>query len=907
MKDFYRKLMVLLAVFTLCGITLVEFPPNTKCAASAGTDDFTIILSPQYQEVYNGGSAVYNITVSSSTPTNVTLSVVKDTVPTNWIVFLDKRLVNIINNQSTAVLTVVSPIDAKMNETALIRIEGVLSFPDRTVTRSAGTYTVVKDVKNTAPCRLAVDNQYKEIGNGRSVNYNITLSSELSVTVNLGLVNVPQNWIASLSEETVPLSSNSTKVYVKVTAPLNAKLDENATIYIIATTTTRGRTITTSIGTYTVVKNISNTAPFSINIEKPLQIIRNGATAVYDVLLLSTESGSVSVNLSTANVPSAWNATLDDTTVMLNANQTIVKLRVTAPVDAQNNEQAAIQVVGSTSVTLAGVASQVTLSVSLLTAIDTTGIDFEFSEIVPIVVELGQEKLVNVSITNTGNDFLSITTELRAPIPLVNSTTTLEAISLKPGTSKQVDISVKMSAEQNVTGAYELVLIGTSQKGEKRVARIPVNVVQPSSPAQKVPTAPTFTIEALKIILIEKENPSYYAASIRNIHNTTIYLNLIIDSSAELNASVSPRTVAIPPSTTIFVNISVRSYSETGGNYSINLTGVDADNNFSLTASTVVRMIERNDAASITTFETKDIQITINYITNTTTILVVPVDEMQYLTAVIQYPNGTSHTSPLVETESIWMGRFTIGDNGAYVIKLMAVGLNNETHVNNITVWIQYPTYEQSGIKLPSLKTTVAATSAGAAVGVTIFLVATEFGRYAILQLFIAFIIPLYTKLKRSKLLDHYAREQIYKYIQTNPGENYTTIMQKLKLKNGALAYHLATLEREEMIKSMRDGIYKRFYPTNAKVPLKGIPDLTWFQLGIFNLIKDNPGITQGEIANRIGESRQVANYHIHLMMNAGLLRTEKNGREVKFYLANEEMYCKPTREDFAREGMFRP
>jgi DNA-binding transcriptional ArsR family regulator len=895
--------MVLLVAYTLCNLLLLEFSSNIEGATARGTDDFTITISPQYQGVYNGGSATYNITISSNTSVTVTLSIVKDTISTNWIAFLDKTQVSITDNRSTAILTVVAPLDVKMNESATIQIEGILSLPDGTTTRrSVSTYTFVNDIKSTAPCRLVVDNQYREIGNGGTVDYNITLSSELSITVNLSVVNVPYNWIISLSKETVLLSSNSAQVYVKVTAPLSAKLNENVTIYVIATTTTSwGRTITTSIGTYTVVKSINNTAPFSINLEKPLQVIRNGATAVYDVLL-STGSGSVLVNLSTANVPSTWNATLDDNTVLLNTNQTAVKLRVTAPVDAQNNEQAIIQVVGTTYITLAGIASQVKLSANSFTVVNTTGIDFEFSEVAPVTVESGQEKLVSIPINNTGNDFLSIFIELRTPASLKNSTVSNETMSilLMSGVSKQVNVNVRPPSEQNATGIYELMVIGTNQKGEKRFIKIPVSVVQP----QLIQKVPTFTVKTSETVIMEKESLCFYAASIRNIYNKTIDLNLTVESSVGLEVFVTSREVKVLPNATILLNMTIRSHPEIAdGIYFINLTGRDAENNFSSNFSTIVRI----GTANATTLKTTNaVQVIINYITNITTIQVVPVDEMRYLAAVIQYPNGTRYMSSLVANEIVWTGSFTIGDSGTYIVKLIAVGLNNETYVTNTTIWVQYPKYEQSGIKLPPLKTTVVATSAGAAVGFTIVMVATEFGRYAILQLLIAFILPLYTKLKRSKLLDHYTRDQIYKYVQTNPGGNYTTIMQKLKLKNGVLAYHLSTLEREEMIKSMRDGIYKRFYPTNVKIPSKGVPDLTWFQLGIFNIIKDKPGITQGEIAKHIGESRQVTNYHIRLMVKAGLLRTEKNGREVKFYLANEEMYYKPTREDYARERMFR-
>jgi predicted transcriptional regulator len=46
---------------------------------------------------------------------------------------------------------------------------------------------------------------------------------------------------------------------------------------------------------------------------------------------------------------------------------------------------------------------------------------------------------------------------------------------------------------------------------------------------------------------------------------------------------------------------------------------------------------------------------------------------------------------------------------------------------------------------------------------------------------------------------------------------NYSSIKEELQISNGTLSYHLKMMEKENFIKSERDGLYKRFYTVNSK------------------------------------------------------------------------------------------
>jgi predicted transcriptional regulator len=180
----------------------------------------------------------------------------------------------------------------------------------------------------------------------------------------------------------------------------------------------------------------------------------------------------------------------------------------------------------------------------------------------------------------------------------------------------------------------------------------------------------------------------------------------------------------------------------------------------------------------------------------------------------------------------------------------------------------------------------------GTGIGLAAFFAATEYGYLALMSLF----LPLYVRLKKKNVLSHFTRGQIFGYIQANPGAHYNAIIQDLNLQNGVGAYHLSVLEREGFIKSARDGIYKRFYPSNMRIPEKRL-HLSRVQKDILSTIQKHPGVTQKQISKLLNESKQVVSYNVKVLETAGLIRVERIGRgtacfagKVK-YVPDEDIY----------------
>jgi DNA-binding MarR family transcriptional regulator len=157
----------------------------------------------------------------------------------------------------------------------------------------------------------------------------------------------------------------------------------------------------------------------------------------------------------------------------------------------------------------------------------------------------------------------------------------------------------------------------------------------------------------------------------------------------------------------------------------------------------------------------------------------------------------------------------------------------------------------------------------------------TEFGRYGVFKVL---IFPLYSRLKKEEVLDHFVRGQIYGYIVSHPGEHYNSMRQDLKVTNGTLSHHLRTLEMMGFIKSRREGVFKRFYPIEMSVPQERGVKLSGLQIQILDMVRGGSGPTQTDIAGRLDVTQQTVSYNIRTLSREGAIRMEKDGRNTRYY-----------------------
>ena len=150
-------------------------------------------------------------------------------------------------------------------------------------------------------------------------------------------------------------------------------------------------------------------------------------------------------------------------------------------------------------------------------------------------------------------------------------------------------------------------------------------------------------------------------------------------------------------------------------------------------------------------------------------------------------------------------------------------------------------------------------------------------------------VLFVYTKMRREQLLEHKLRNRIFEYINKHPGTHYRGVMNDLDLHMGTLTHHLNMLEQQRFIKSYQDGMYRRFYPIDARIETGLI--LTEVQKRILHTIQDTPGISQTGVARELGITRKIVHYHIKSLTDAGFVHTETTGRESScYYLGGLEL-----------------
>jgi DNA-binding MarR family transcriptional regulator len=262
----------------------------------------------------------------------------------------------------------------------------------------------------------------------------------------------------------------------------------------------------------------------------------------------------------------------------------------------------------------------------------------------------------------------------------------------------------------------------------------------------------------------------------------------------------------------------------------------------------------------------------------------IPDIEIPLLTVKIEIP----------ETGSNWSTQSDV--NGNYRVHIMAP---NSTGTYTVEASITYgPIYRsnsnvlkvsqeksdsfftvESGFLVIALATTA---------GLGIVYGGSELGRYRLLLLI---FIPLYTRIKKDKVLDHFHRGRLFDYIEHHPGVTFTELKKKFAFNNGNLVYHLNFMEKMEFIHSKKEGRHRRFY-------IKGVfsksEDFSIYindiQKKIISVIEQNPGATQVKIAAILGTSRQKISYNINTLDYAGLISSVREGsRKIRYYPVEAE------------------
>ncbi|MDG6220278.1 MAG: winged helix-turn-helix transcriptional regulator, partial [Candidatus Thermoplasmatota archaeon] len=138
-------------------------------------------------------------------------------------------------------------------------------------------------------------------------------------------------------------------------------------------------------------------------------------------------------------------------------------------------------------------------------------------------------------------------------------------------------------------------------------------------------------------------------------------------------------------------------------------------------------------------------------------------------------------------------------------------------------------------------------------------------------------LIPAYSRLSNREIVENPTRKAILEHISQEPGVNFSSLMTDLDLKNGVLSHHLRTLERAGHIRSKKDGSLRRYYPSDCVLPMSLDEKL------LYTLAR-NPGISETGLAEKLGVTRQVINYHIGKLLENRKVAVRREGRRTRCY-----------------------
>lgn len=152
---------------------------------------------------------------------------------------------------------------------------------------------------------------------------------------------------------------------------------------------------------------------------------------------------------------------------------------------------------------------------------------------------------------------------------------------------------------------------------------------------------------------------------------------------------------------------------------------------------------------------------------------------------------------------------------------------------------------------------------------------------------FTALLLPLYSRIERTEVLEHAKRDEIYELIRASPGIHAHEIGERALIGWGTTVYHLKLLENHGLVVSKKSGRYKRFFVNTGEYTKKkdvygALRNET--AKNVAQYVVDHPGCTQKELCAAVGIQPSLASWHVEKLEGVGLVKRVKDGRQVRYF-----------------------
>ncbi|HWH07839.1 MAG TPA: winged helix-turn-helix transcriptional regulator, partial [Candidatus Thermoplasmatota archaeon] len=148
-------------------------------------------------------------------------------------------------------------------------------------------------------------------------------------------------------------------------------------------------------------------------------------------------------------------------------------------------------------------------------------------------------------------------------------------------------------------------------------------------------------------------------------------------------------------------------------------------------------------------------------------------------------------------------------------------------------------------------------------------------------------LAALYSRLTRRQVLDAPARAAILELVRQEPGIHASALLERLGKAHGVGEYHLAVLEREGFLTSVRTAGFRRCFVTGAMThaEMRAVAALRDGQAEkLYRIIEATPGIHLTDLAARAGLTLPYVSRQVKALAEAGLVDKVQTGRAVALY-----------------------
>ena len=137
------------------------------------------------------------------------------------------------------------------------------------------------------------------------------------------------------------------------------------------------------------------------------------------------------------------------------------------------------------------------------------------------------------------------------------------------------------------------------------------------------------------------------------------------------------------------------------------------------------------------------------------------------------------------------------------------------------------------------------------------------------------------------RIFENESRQKIINTILSIHAVHFKQLLRECGLQPGQLQWHLKVLLEYKIIKKKKIDNYTIYLPNlrSDTFEKKSLSVKSKIGLDILDEIEQNPGIIQSEIADNLDLGRPNINYYIKKLKYKQLIKTEKEGREIKLFL----------------------